>query len=178
MGTQSSAVYLVTADAGMPDEADMCTFERLSLNNEPQIRSALAFEPPPGSAPRKYAYIFSCSRTEIADDGKRGGTSPWTQAVLHEQRGFFAQGVTLQEAITFVSNDVESGGSQKPIEYQITSTIPRDFCIWPAAGAGGGYKREREVDANVMLLLRQFGLEEEAERLADNGVCTLTDWSL
>jgi hypothetical protein len=102
-------------------------------SNEPQIRSALAFEPPPGSAPRKYALHFLRSRTEMADDGKKGGNSPWTQAVLHELRGFIPQGVTLQEAITFVSNKVANGGSQEPIEYHITSTIPRDFCIWPAA---------------------------------------------
>ena len=111
-------VFLVALDSG---------------SNEPQIRITLTFEPPPVSTTRKYALHFLRSRTEMADDGKKGGNSPWTQAVLHELCVFIPQGVTLQEDITFVSNEVENVGSQEPIEYHFTSTIPRDFCIWPAA---------------------------------------------
>ncbi len=118
--------------------------------------SALAFEPAPGSAPLKYILYFSCSR-----------------------------------AIANVPRAVEKKGQQKPVEYAIT-TIPRHFCIRPSAGgahagpaggtadggssgAGGGPKRKRQVDADVLVLLREWELEDESERLAENGVCKMKD---
>jgi large subunit ribosomal protein L40e len=44
-----------------------------------------------------------------------------------------------------------------------------------SAGAGGGHKRKRQVDDHVMALLREWKLEDEAERLAENGVCEMDD---
>jgi hypothetical protein len=84
---------------------------------------------------------------------------------------------------------VQKKGQQKPVEYAIT-TIPRHFCIRPSAGgahagpaggtadggsagAGGGHKRKRQVDADVLALLREWGLVEESECLAENGVWTM-----
>ncbi len=41
--------------------------------------------------------------------------------------------------------------------------------------AGGGHKRKRQVDAHVLALLREWKLEDESERLAENGVCKVED---
>ena len=44
-----------------------------------------------------------------------------------------------------------------------------------SAGAGGGHTRKRQVDADVLTLLREWELEDESERLAENGVCKIKD---
>jgi hypothetical protein len=147
----------------------------------------LAVEPAPGSAPLKYTLFLSCSRTTTASDGPSGGHSPFAQALLDEKHGFFAEGVTLRDAIANVKTAVEQKGHQKPVEYEI-STIPRHFCIRPSAGgapggtadggsagAGGGHKRKRQMDADVLALLREWELEDESELLAEKGVCKMKD---
>jgi hypothetical protein len=176
MGEDRAIVFLVVLD---------------SCRTHTRGHSALAFEPAPGSSPLKYTLYFSCSRTTTACDGPSGGHSPFAEALLDEQHGFFAEGVTLQDAITNVSRAVEKKGQQKPVEYAITA-IPRHFCIRPSAGgahagpaggtadggsagAGGGHKRKRQVDADVLALLRESELEDESERLAENGVCKMKD---
>jgi hypothetical protein len=150
---------------------------------------ALALEPAPGSAPLKYTLYFSCSRTTVAFDGPRGGHSLFAQELLDEQHGFFAEGVTLRDAIDHVTRAVVKKGRQTPVEYYIT-TIPRHFCIRPSAGgahagpaggtadgggagAGGGHTPRRQVDADVVALLREWKCEDDAECLAENGVWTM-----
>ena len=121
MGEDRAIVFLVVLD---------------SCRTHTRCHSALAFEPAPGSAPLKYTLYFSCSRTTTASDGPSGGHSPFAQALLDEQHGFFAEGVTLQDAIANVSSAVEKKGQQKPVEYA-TTDIPRHFCIRPTAGGLG-----------------------------------------
>jgi len=160
-------------------------------------RTPINFEPPADSFPRKYTLYFSCSRTSTASDGLSGGHSPFTQALLDAQHGFFAEGVTLDDAIAHVSSAIQGSGleSQRPIRLGPPDSIPRSFCIRPgptaevahqpgpaggtagggSAGAGGGHKRKRQVDADVMALLTEWELEDESERLAENGVCKMKD---
>jgi hypothetical protein len=170
LGEERAIVFLVVMDS--------CRIAK----EDPRGHSALAFEPAPGSAPLKYTLYFSCSRTTTASDGPSGGHSPFAQALLDAQHGFFAEGVTLQDAIANVSRAVEKKGRQKPVEYAIT-TIPRHFCIRPTgggaqpgpAGAGGGHTGKRQVDVEVMALLREWMLQDEAERLAEKGVYKMQD---
>jgi hypothetical protein len=44
-----------------------------------------------------------------------------------------------------------------------------------SAGAGGGHTPKRQVDVDVLALLREWELEDESERLAENGVCKMDD---
>jgi hypothetical protein len=151
---------------------------------EDRSRNPVSFEPPPDSSPRKYTLYFSCSRTTTASDGKSGGHSPFTQALLDPQHGFFAEGVTLYDGIAYVSSSLLGSGidSQRPISLGPPDSIPRHFCIRPkpaggtadggSDGAGGGH-RKRQMDADVLALLREWELEDESERLAENGVWTM-----
>ena len=45
-----------------------------------------------------------------------------------------------------------------------------------SAGAAGGHTQKRQVDADVLALLREWELEDESERLAENGVCKMKDF--
>jgi hypothetical protein len=170
-----------------------------SCRNAPADRSIghdLACEVAPDSAPHKYAVFFSCSRTTTASDGPSGGHSPFAQALLDTESGFFAKGVTLRDAISNVSRAVEQGTQQSPIELHLTA-IPQDFCICPkpvaqagpdpAAGSAGAKAEglehavgvehiKRQVDADVLSLLRQHGFEDQAERLAEKGVQSMLDF--
>ena len=84
--------------------------------------------------------------------------------------------------------------SQRPIRLGPQDSRPRHFCIIPrptaggahpvpaegttdggSAGAGGGHTRKRQVDVDVLALLREWELEDESERLAENGVCKMKD---
>ena len=84
--------------------------------------------------------------------------------------------------------------SQRPIRLGPQDSRPRHFRIMPrptaggahpgpaegpaaggSAGAGGGDTRKRQVDADVLALLREWELEDESERLAENGVCKMDD---
>ena len=84
--------------------------------------------------------------------------------------------------------------NQRPIRLGPPDRRPRHFCIRPrptaggahpgpaqgtadggSAGAGGGHTRKRQVDADVLALLREWELEDESERLAENGVCKMDD---
>jgi hypothetical protein len=132
---------------------------------------------------------FSCSRTTTASDGPSGGHSPFAEALLDEQHGFFAEGVTLQDAIANVSRAGEKEGQQKPVEYAIPTTIPRHFCIRPlAGGAHAGPAGEQQTGAvlaptedtrEIGRWMRTFWrccgffLEVESEHLAENGVRTM-----
>ena len=109
LGEDRAIVFLVVLDS--------CRIAQ----EDPRGHSALAFEPSPHSAPLKYTLYFSCSRTTTASDGPSGGHSPFAQALLDEQHGFFAEGVTLQDAIANVSRAVEKKGQQKAVEYAITT---------------------------------------------------------
>jgi hypothetical protein len=119
---------------------------------EDRSRNPVSFEPPPDSSPRKYTLYFSCSRTTTASDGQSGGHSPFTQALLDPQHGFFAEGVTLYDGIAHVSSSLLGSGidSQRPISLGPPDSIPRHFCIRPkpaggtadggSDGAGGGHQ--------------------------------------
>ena len=120
LGEDRSIVFLVGLD---------------SCRTHTRGHSAVTFESTPGSAPLKYTLYFSCTRTTTASDGPSGGHSPFAEALLDEQHGFFGEGVTLQNALANVSRAVEKKGQQKPVEYSIT-TIPRHFCIRPSAPQG------------------------------------------
>jgi hypothetical protein len=154
-------------------------------------RTPINFEPPADSSPRKYTLYFSCSRTRTASDGPSGGHSPFTQALLDEQHGFFAEGVTLDDAIAHVSRSLQGSRfeSQRPIRLGPPDSIPPHFCIRPGPTAGGGTahgssagaggrKRKWQVDADVLALLSEWKLDDQAERLAEIGVCEMEDLEL
>jgi hypothetical protein len=58
-----------------------------------QATLSSSLEPPPGSAPIKWALCFSCSRDSTASDGPQGAHSPLAQELLDEKAGIFAAGV-------------------------------------------------------------------------------------
>ena len=124
VGADQATVFLVMLDC--------C---RIQLNRS--FGDALACEPAPGSAPLKYTILFSCSRTQTASDGPSGGCSPFLQALLDEQHGFFAEGVTLHTAIHQVASALDSNKNQDCISVKLEA-IPQHFCIWPKVGAEGG----------------------------------------
>jgi len=148
----------------MPDEAEMCKFESLSLNNllnicmisrtSPSERNSAKIEPsfswlhwtradPPmnlkfiglwclnlrHARPRASTLCnfralgqklpMTARREEIV----RGHKQSYTNSATSLPRGSHWK----RSFITFVSNDVVNDGSQKPIEYQITSAIPPGF---------------------------------------------------
>jgi len=86
----------------------------------------------PSSVPCKYRIIYSCSRTMFASDGQRGGHSPFATAILDADQGFFAKGVSLQSAITKVSENLNSITKNQCMLTQGTAdAIPENFCIQP-----------------------------------------------
>ncbi len=136
----------------------------------------------PDSAPHKYTVFFSCSRTTTASDGPSGGHSPFARALLDAEGGFFAQGVTLRDAISNVSRAVEQGTQQIPIEVRITA-IPPDFCIWTkplaqpgpgsAAGSvdvseGAGAADMATFQYEIVEYLKKRGLGRIAERVGED----------
>ena len=48
---------------------------RDALQSQAALQGALAYEPNRDTAPRKYAILFSCSRTATASDGPGAGTA-------------------------------------------------------------------------------------------------------
>ena len=103
-------------------------------------RGTSLYEPDPESAPGKYIVYFSCSRSTKADDGDAGDHSPFAKALLHAQRGMFAEGVPLHEAFANAAKDLKG---QTPIITGQPDAIPVDFSICPEpkksqhVGAGG-----------------------------------------
>jgi len=104
---------------------------RVSLPHSRDVHVDLEPEMP-SSAPRKYKIIFSCARTRPASDGQRGGHSPFAQAVLDAEHGFFAEGITLHSAIPKVCSALESmNQDQRMVTHGTADAIPLDFCIQP-----------------------------------------------
>ncbi len=123
---------------------------------------------------------------------------------MYMARGVVFAGVTAVDALFGVAvayacpglrrSGLGSPFSQRPIRLGLPDSRPRHFCIRPrptaggahpgpaegttdvgSAGAGGGHTRKRQVDVDVLALLREWELEDESERLAENGVCKMDD---
>ena len=152
-------------------------------------------EPAGGSAPTSYQIIFSCSRTTTALDGPSGGNSPFAKALLNEHKGFFAEGVTLREAIVNVSDALTSlAKDQQAIVVGAPNAIPADFCLQPkkveilqptAQGDGAAARLDETpiavhsnaVDSDLMELLRKWKLGDEKTiaLLSQQGVSSFDD---
>ena len=95
--SQEKRPLLETAQSQRGDrgrgEGDVVPNYHYSCRTHTRGHGALAFEPAPGSAPLKYTWYFSCSRTTTASDGPSGGHSPLRQALLDEVGASGQQGV-------------------------------------------------------------------------------------
>ena len=117
----------------------------------------------------------------MASDGPSGGHSPFAEALLDEQHGFSAEGVTLQDAIANVPRAVEKKGQQKPVEYAITTVASRGISASGPRQEGPMQAPQGEQQTGAVLdtsergrwMRREWELQDESECLAENGVCTM-----
>jgi len=99
------------------------------------LRGAMACEPNKDAAPLKYTILLSCSRTTTASDGPRGGHSPCASALLDPQRGLFAEGVSVRDAIAHMSASLQELHGQTPMSIGPPECIPKDLFLLPASQA-------------------------------------------
>ena len=95
-----------------------------------------SLEPPPASAPKKWALCFSCSRDSTASDGPSGSHSPFAQELLDEDAGIFAAGVPLKGGLEAACRRVSAqhqGQTPMPVGLH---NINEDWCLCPAPSEG------------------------------------------
>jgi len=120
----------------------------------------------PSFTPYKYTVIFSCSRTMPASDGQRGGHSPFAKAVLDAEHGFFADGITLQSAISRVSSTLKSmTKDQRMLVHGTADAIPEHFCIRPTPVS----EPSHDAEFGMVSVGGGRGCNELAEFLEGNG---------
>jgi hypothetical protein len=163
-GASKAVVFLVVLDA--------CV--QLPLERGHKFDDLQALEPDAKEAPRKYKILVSCSRKTTASDGPSGGFAP---AMCDVNLGFFAEGVTLRDAIEYVSRTVQSSaGGQAPTVLGRPYALPSDFCINPRrSGTVADRRKTREACEELLAVLRETGLEKEVDWLAGNGVHCVED---
>eukprot|EP00802_Teleaulax_amphioxeia_P003339 Tamp_03342.p1 GENE.Tamp_03342~~Tamp_03342.p1 ORF type:complete len:1150 (-),score=276.67 Tamp_03342:25-3474(-) len=94
-----------------------------------------SLEPPPTSAPKKWALCFSCSRDSAASDGPSGSHSPFAQGLLDEDAGIFAAGVPLKGGLEAACRRVSAQHQgQDPIP--LLHHIQEDWCLCPGTSPG------------------------------------------
>ena len=158
--------------------AFLLALDSCRVDLERGLSEALALEPSKDSAPRKWNILFSCSRTATASDGPTNGHSPFASALLHPENGLFAEGVTVNDAISNMCESLEGRG-QKPMQAGHPACIPAGFCMLPAtkapsvsAAVSSPHKVPSggpQVDAELMRMLREWDLEDVAGVLAEHG---------
>ena len=140
-------VYLVPTDAKLEHASDDCEDECLDLDTLMKLLRDQLDQPArlnKGTGILILVVLDSCQRAcsgalllspRHANPAgpKSGERSPFTQALLDAQRGFFAQGVTLEDAVANVSRSLKGSEleCQRPIRLGPPDSIPRGFCIWP-----------------------------------------------
>ena len=138
-------------------------------------------EPAKGSAPNNYRIVYSCSRATTASDGPSGGNSPFATALVDDRDGFFAENVTLRDAIFNVSRKLRDN-YQHVVTAGQEDAFPKDFCInvnvqannaacaqqTPPLEPSPSGKRKRDQDEEFLSLLRQHGLDDIEQQLKDH----------
>jgi hypothetical protein len=166
-----------------------------------QATLSSSLEPPPGSAPKKWALCFSCSRDSTASDGPQGAHSPFAQELLDEKAGIFAAGVPLKGGLEEACRRMrEQHRGQDPMPVGLHS-IKEDWCFYPSPGAtysadnggataGAGEAEEREVgkpardgahstlSSNLVQLLKEWDIEDAADALERDGWTSLKKMQL
>ena len=115
--------FVLVVDACRVAEMDLAT-----------LSSSL--EPPPTSAPKKWALCFSCSRDSAASDGPSGSHSPFAQGLLDEDAGIFAAGVPLKGGLEAACRRVSAqhqGQAPMPVGLH---NIQEDWCLCPGTSPG------------------------------------------
>jgi len=142
---------------------------RDALPTRAAVQEALSCEPNKDAAPLKYTILFSCSRSTTASDGSRGGHSPFATALLDPQRGLFAEGVSVRDAIDYMSNSLQARG-QTAISLRL-ECIPSQLCLLsvPQQKLSSVDATDAAVDAEVLDKLREFEIEVAAGALAKHG---------
>jgi ribosomal protein S18 acetylase RimI-like enzyme len=113
--------------------------------------------------------------------------SPLVLGLLDQNEGIFALGVSMQKGIEnackFVCHYSNTDIRQHPIN--IALDYLGDFFLRPASSdnpcLGSSetgiqvHNRKRDIDEDLMSLLEEWGLHDDREILAENGICKLED---